>query len=96
MRSMCGADAGCLATNHQSLWQVRTLAGHSDSVNSVGFSPDGKRVVSASWDDHVKFWDAQTGAEVRCFFYFTECTYCLVLESQHPHKIGNLLFTITN
>ena len=26
----------------------------------------------------------------------TECIYSLVLESQRPHKIVNLLFTITN
>jgi len=29
-------------------------------------------------------------------FYLTECIYLLVLESQLPHKIVNLLFTITN
>ena len=29
-------------------------------------------------------------------FYLTECIHLLVLESQTPHKIVNLLFTITN
>ena len=46
------------------VWQVRTLTGHSSSVFSVAFSPDGTRVVSGSDDMLVKIWDAATGAEV--------------------------------
>ena len=45
-------------------WQVCTLAGHSSSVTSTAFSPDGTRVVSGSLDYLLKIWDAATGAEV--------------------------------
>ncbi len=41
------------------------LRGHSDSVNSVSFSPDGSRIVSGSSDNSIKLWDAATGAELR-------------------------------
>ena len=31
---------------------------HSDWVRSVAFSPDGKTIVSGSWDKTIKVWDA--------------------------------------
>ena len=45
--------------------QECTLTGHSDSVFSVAYSPDGKHIVSGSRDNTVKIWDAQSGEEVR-------------------------------
>jgi len=46
-------------------WQVRTLTGHSGTVCSVAFSPDGTCILSGSADKLVKIWNAETGAEVR-------------------------------
>ena len=40
-----------------------TLTGHSSLVSSVGFSPDGRRIVSGSGDGTVKLWDVETGRE---------------------------------
>jgi WD40 repeat protein/serine/threonine protein kinase/tetratricopeptide (TPR) repeat protein len=39
------------------------LEGHTDLVNCVAFSADGKRLASASQDQTVKVWDAMTGQE---------------------------------
>jgi WD40 repeat protein/serine/threonine protein kinase len=44
-------------TGHETL----TLQGHTGAVHSVAFSPDGKRLASASTDQTVKVWEAQTG-----------------------------------
>jgi WD40 repeat protein len=43
------------------------VTGHTDEVNTVAFSADGKRVVSGSDDTLVKIWDSATGAEVSSF-----------------------------
>jgi WD40 repeat protein len=45
--------------------QVRvTLRGHTNSVNGVAFSPDGKRLATASADHTAKVWDTESGKEL--------------------------------
>lgn len=57
------------------LQSVILLKGHTNTVNSAEFSPDGKHIVSASSDNTIRIWDAETeqllqtlGHESECFF----------------------------
>ena len=44
--------------------EVLSLPGHTDSVYGIGWSPDGSRLATASFDRCIKLWDAGTGHEV--------------------------------
>ena len=41
-----------------------TYKGHSDIVASVAWSPDSKRIASASWDKTVQVWNATDGGNI--------------------------------
>lgn len=43
------------------------LAGHALFVRAIGFTPDGRTVMTAASDGTVRFWDAASGAPGRVF-----------------------------
>ena len=45
--------------------ELRTLTGHSESVNSVAISPDGQILVSGSDDKTIEIWQLSTGQKLR-------------------------------
>jgi WD40 repeat protein/predicted Ser/Thr protein kinase len=44
--------------------KITTLSGHSETVSSVAYSPDGSRIVTGSWDKTAIIWNASTGAKI--------------------------------
>jgi len=61
-------------TNEVSVWDLKNnaflfnLGFHSDAFindQSVSWSPDGTKIVSAGWDNKLKIWDASTGVELK-------------------------------
>ncbi|CAE7214649.1 unnamed protein product, partial [Rhizoctonia solani] len=38
--------------------------GHTDTINSITFSPDGKSVISGSNDKTVRIWDAHDSSPI--------------------------------
>ncbi len=61
---LCCALLGQTAAAAQKPELVAQL-GHSTAVKSAAYSPDGTRVVTASWDGTARIWDAATGKEIR-------------------------------
>jgi tetratricopeptide (TPR) repeat protein len=43
---------------------LHTLVGHTADVVGVAFSPDGRRIATASFDRTIKLWDSATGREM--------------------------------
>ncbi|KAK6197917.1 quinon protein alcohol dehydrogenase-like superfamily [Scheffersomyces amazonensis] len=54
--------------------------GHFDSVNSLTYSPDGSRIVTASDDGKIKIWDVNSG-------------FCLYTFSEHNSSITDIKFS---
>ncbi|CAE7145379.1 unnamed protein product [Rhizoctonia solani] len=69
--SGCGGSPSSPTGCAVQLWGVQTrkvasapFKGHTSSVWSVSFSPDGARVVSGSWDNTIRIWDAERGVAI--------------------------------
>ena len=44
--------------------ELHVLRGHEYGIRSAVFSPDGRRIVTASKDNTVRVWDGETGHEL--------------------------------
>ena len=61
-RASAESDGKVRVWNVQTGKLLQTLAGHTQEVSSVVFSPDGKRLISGgSRDQTVRVWDASSG-----------------------------------
>jgi len=51
---------------------AHTLTGHTKAVWGVAFSPDGRLLATASWDETARLWDPATGEHLRALTGHTD------------------------
>ncbi|KAF2744900.1 WD40 repeat-like protein [Sporormia fimetaria CBS 119925] len=73
-------------------WQSESYVlkqqGHFDSMNTIAYSPEGQRVITAADDGKIKVWDVNSGF---CVVTFTE--HMSGVTACEFAKRGNVLFT---
>jgi WD40 repeat protein len=59
-------------------WKLlATLRGHDDVVFSVAFSPNGKQLVSASFDHTLRLWDVEKHQPIRTYAHHSDFVYAV-------------------
>jgi WD40 repeat protein len=68
--------------------EVRRFEGHRGGIIGVSYAPDGRHVLSTSYDQTVRLWDVSTGKEVRRFEGHTAWPYAAVLSPDGRHVLS--------
>lgn len=74
---------------HIGLGQVTVLSGHTNAVRGVVFSPDGRSVISGSWDHTIRVWDTGSGREFKCI-QVPSSIFCLALSPDGSRLLTGL------
>jgi len=78
------------------LWDLRsdqrlaTLHGHSERINEVALTRDGKRAVSCSRDRSARVWSLETGEEIAAFTADSELRSLAVSSHDDAIAVGDV------
>jgi len=75
------------------LWDVETgqrlqdLSGHTQGIRRLEFTKDGRRLLSAAWDDTLVVWDTSFVAPIRAVIHGMEAKACAAVAEPHKTSI---------
>jgi WD40 repeat protein len=72
--------------------EMRTLQGHSEMINKLVFSPDGRTLASESDDKTIKLWHVSSGAILRTFMSHSLLVACCLLTEWQDSSIRTSQF----
>lgn len=64
---LLGLLFGSMSTLADTIEATRTFEGHTNSVEAVAVSNDGKQILSGSYDNTVKLWNIENGDTIHTF-----------------------------
>ncbi len=64
--------------SHDSLILLGTLNGHSRWLKTLAFSPDGRTLASAGYDQSIRLWDVYSCTEIAAFVAHSDCVQSVV------------------
>ena len=70
---------------------VGTLTGHTDPVYAVAWSPDGKTLATAGFDNTVRLWDSATRKEIKSFEGHTKLVLTVAYSPDGRHLVSGSL-----
>ncbi|MDB4285801.1 caspase family protein [bacterium] len=70
--------------------EVKRFEGHTDSITSVAFSPDGKLIASGSGlkDMSVRVWEVESGVEIQRFEGHTKKVNMVIFRPDGSHVVS--------
>ncbi|KAG0315142.1 WD_REPEATS_REGION domain-containing protein [Linnemannia gamsii] len=67
---------------------VLVLQGHTDSISSIAYAPDGQHIMSGSNDTTVRLWDASTGKSLAILTNHTDRVSAVAYASNGLHLVS--------